>query len=79
MIVTAETIPKELKIDGDCKKVVHVFQTVHASQDKEILRGVLGRLTAWLEDGVIVVRSSLARASRKAMRLMGSRCMPLGG
>ncbi|KAI0749262.1 GroES-like protein [Daedaleopsis nitida] len=47
-------IPKELKVDGDGKKVVHVFGSTHAPTNTEIAREVFGRLTAWLEDGVIV-------------------------
>ena len=61
IIVLNEAIPAEKKQAqagaGLNKRVVHGFGIVHVPENREIGVQLFGRLTEWLQNGVIVVRT----------------------
>ena len=59
IIVLNEAIPAERKREGDNKRVVHAFGTVHTPENRAVGVEFYSRLTEWLRTGVIVVRVTL--------------------
>ena len=60
LLVTPDRVPKELKAEGDGKKVVTVWGSVHLPQNRKVGVEMYKRLTEWLETGVVVVRSKFS-------------------
>ncbi|EIW57189.1 GroES-like protein [Trametes versicolor FP-101664 SS1] len=48
-----DQIPAELKKDGDAKRIVFIHGSVHLPQHRKIGEEIFGRLTGWLEQGII--------------------------
>lgn len=75
IVVLQDVIPAELKKDSNGKKIVNVAGNVHFSQNRQIGIEVYKRLTGWLRDGVIVVRThacgSTLSSSRRMLSLDG--------
>lgn len=59
VLVLPDQIPAEKKKEGDGKKVVSTFGTVHAPFNRKLGVEVYRRLTEWLRTGVIVVGTIL--------------------
>ena len=55
IIVLNEAIPAARKKEGDNKRVVHAFGTVHTPENRAVGVEFYSRLTEWLRTGVIVV------------------------
>ena len=56
VLVLPDQIPAELKKAEDRKTVVHMAGNVRFPENRQIGIQVYSRLTAWLRDGLIVVR-----------------------
>ena len=56
IIVLNEAIPAEKKKEGDNKRVVHAFGTVHTPENRAVGVEFYNRLSEWLRTGIIVVR-----------------------
>ncbi len=50
-----DQISAELKKDGDSKRIVFIHGSVHLPQHGKIGGEIFGRLTGWLEQGVVKV------------------------
>ncbi|CDO71820.1 hypothetical protein BN946_scf184939.g44 [Trametes cinnabarina] len=54
LLVLPESIPAELKKEGDNKKIVNVFGNVHPPENREVGVQLYKHLTEWLQKGIIV-------------------------
>ncbi|KAI0326573.1 GroES-like protein [Cubamyces sp. BRFM 1775] len=54
VLVSPDVIPKELKKEGDGKKVVFVVGNVHLPENWQVSVEMWARLTEWLQKGILV-------------------------